>query len=123
MAKMEILDGIERRRRWSAEQKLAIVAETGETGVTVSEVARRHGLHPNQVFKWRLLARRGALAAPGFVPVVVDHGGSPVPEASEAPGTDAGHFEVRLGNGRVARFAETVSPERLRGLVRALEDG
>ena len=58
-AKSEVLRGPERRRRWAAAEKIAIVAETHEPGVTVSLVARRHGVAPNQVFKWRRLAAQG----------------------------------------------------------------
>lgn len=63
--KLEILDGPERRRRWSAQEKLAIVQETFEANVTVSLVARRHGIQPNQLFYWRKLASQGALTATG----------------------------------------------------------
>lgn len=42
---------------------MAIVAETYEPGVTVSLVARRHGIAPNQLFLWRRLASQGALTA------------------------------------------------------------
>jgi len=55
--------GPERRRRWSKEAKAAIVAETYAPGVSVSEVARRHGVAPSQVFAWRRLAEGGALRA------------------------------------------------------------
>lgn len=53
----------ERRRRWSAAEKVAIVHETYQPGMTVSLVARRHGINPNQVFHWRKLERVGALTA------------------------------------------------------------
>jgi transposase len=62
-AKSEVLRGPERRRRWAAAEKIAIVAETYESDVTVSLVARRHGVAPNQVFSWRRLAAQGALTA------------------------------------------------------------
>ncbi|PRA86659.1 IS3 family transposase, partial [Ochrobactrum sp. MYb29] len=61
--KMEILSGPERCRRWSTAEKLAIVHETYETDATVSVVARRHGIAPNQLFAWRKLASQGALVA------------------------------------------------------------
>jgi transposase len=61
--KSEILQGPERRRRRTPAEKLAIVAETQEAGVTVSLVARRHGIAPNQLFLWRRLASQGALTA------------------------------------------------------------
>lgn len=61
--KSEVLRGPERRRRWAPVEKLAIVAETYEPGMSVSLVARRHGIAPNQVFSWRRLANQGALTA------------------------------------------------------------
>ena len=64
-SRSEVLRGPERRRRWSASEKMALVAETQEPGATVSLVARRHGIAPNQLFTWRRLAAHGALAAAG----------------------------------------------------------
>ncbi|WP_143531684.1 IS3 family transposase [Xaviernesmea oryzae] len=61
--KMEVLSGPERRRRWSTAEKLAIIQETYEVDATVSIVARRHGIQPNQLFAWRKLASQGALTA------------------------------------------------------------
>ena len=55
--------GAERRRRWSAAEKVGLVRETYEPGMTVSLVARRHGINPNQLFHWRKLERIGALIA------------------------------------------------------------
>jgi transposase len=74
--KIEVL-GTERRRRWSLQDKLRIVDETLQPGVTVTEVARRQGLAPSVVFTWRRLAREGRLgdAGPAFMPVEI----APVP--------------------------------------------
>lgn len=69
--KMEIFSGPERRRRWSTAEKLAIVHETYEAGSTVSLVARRHGIAPNQLFAWRKLASQGALVATAAADEVV----------------------------------------------------
>ena len=69
--KGEVLAGPERRRRWSAAEKVAMVAETHEAGVTVSLVARRHGVAPNQLFTWRRLVAQGALTAAGAEEPVV----------------------------------------------------
>ncbi|MBB2791852.1 UNVERIFIED_ORG: transposase [Rhizobium esperanzae] len=63
LPKIKVLSGPERRRRWSTPEKLAIVQETYEPDVTVSIVARRHGIQPNQLFAWRKLAAQGALSA------------------------------------------------------------
>ncbi len=69
--KSEVLKGPERRRRRTPAEKLAIVAETEEAGVTVSLVARRYGIAPNQLFRWRRLASQGALTATGAEEPVV----------------------------------------------------
>ncbi len=63
ISKSEVLPGPERRRRWTPAEKLALVAETYEPGMSVSLVARRHGIAPNQLFTWRRLANQGALTA------------------------------------------------------------
>jgi transposase len=60
---VEIITSVQRRRRWTAAQKMRIVEETLEPGATVSEVARRHEVAPNQLFTWRRLAAQGALTA------------------------------------------------------------
>lgn len=51
--RLEIFTGSGRRRSWTTEQKGRIVAETLAGGESVSAVARRHGLTPQQVFTWR----------------------------------------------------------------------
>ena len=61
-----------RRRSWSAAEQAAIVAESWGAGDTVCAVARRHGLTPQQLFAWRRVTRQFALAAPLFVPAVVE---------------------------------------------------
>src|SRR3954447_7824388 len=55
--RVEMLTGPGRRRRWSAEEKARIVAETLAAGARVSEVARRWQICPQQVFGWRRQAR------------------------------------------------------------------
>jgi transposase len=54
--KAEILTGPVRRRRWSVAEKLEMVAESRQAGITVSLVARRRGISPSQLFTWRRLA-------------------------------------------------------------------
>jgi len=73
--RVEVLAGPERRRRWSAEEKAQIVAESLAPGAVGSAVARRYGIHRNQLYGWRrelLAAMSGpAVAAPDFVPISV----------------------------------------------------
>jgi transposase len=75
--RVEIQVGAGRRRRWSAEAKGRIVAESYAPGAVVSDVARRHDISPQHLFAWRKAARAGLLAlpadqAPLFVPAVSD---------------------------------------------------
>lgn len=63
MVTVEVLTGIQRRRRWSAEQKKAMVLETEQPGMSVSVVARKYEVQPNQLFRWRRLFHEGALTA------------------------------------------------------------
>src|SRR3954462_4960779 len=55
--RLELITGTGRRRRWSSDDKVRIVVESLQLGATVSEVARRHGLSPQQLFAWRREAR------------------------------------------------------------------
>ena len=72
--RLEIFTGTGRRRRWSAQAKAQIVAESYTGGTTVSGVARRHGLTVQQLFTWRRQLRQAAAETglPGFAPVAVD---------------------------------------------------
>lgn len=51
------------RRRWSLEEKMRIVAEASQPGMSVSYVARKHGIAPNLLFRWRKLMNDGGMAA------------------------------------------------------------
>jgi transposase len=62
-SKVEVITGIARRRRFTTEQKLAVVAETMQPGMSLSYVARRHGLSPSLVFRWRQLMSEGGKEA------------------------------------------------------------
>jgi transposase-like protein len=73
-ATAEVLGRIERRRRFSIERKLAVLSEATALGANLSEVARRYGLRPAQVYKWRRLAALGViilLAALGVIILIV----------------------------------------------------
>jgi transposase len=62
-SKVEVITGVARRRRFSIEQKLAVVAETMQPGLSISYVARRRGLSPSLVFRWRRLMSEGGQEA------------------------------------------------------------
>ena len=76
--RMEVFTGAGGRRAWSAEEKARIVAESYDGGDSVSAVARRHALTPQQLFGWRRATRRPVDSAPPddvgpvFAPVIVE---------------------------------------------------
>jgi len=63
--RVEIITSVQRRRRWTAPEKVRMVEETFEPGMTVSLVVRRHGVAPNQLFTWRRLVAQGSLTGAG----------------------------------------------------------
>ena len=69
--RIEVITGVARRRQWSTEAKLRIIEESFEPGETVSSVARRNGVAPNLLYRWRrLLSEGGAAAVSSDEPVV-----------------------------------------------------
>lgn len=71
MGPVEIITSVQRRRRWRAEEKRAMVEEAEQSGMSLSAVARKYGINPNQLFRWRRLLNEGALCAVGAEESVV----------------------------------------------------
>lgn len=69
--RVEVLGGLERRRRWSQDDKARIVEETLVPGAKVTEVARRNGVAASLVFTWRRQARTSEQVVPSFAPVQI----------------------------------------------------
>lgn len=72
--RVELITGVGRRRKWSDEFKAQVVSESLEPGVVISDVARRHGLRPQQLFTWRnqmRSAKPGSADAQTFAAVAV----------------------------------------------------
>ena len=119
-----ILSGPERRRRWTAAEKLRLVEESLTTELSVAEFARRRDIHPNLIHDWRREARIGALAAGRseakvrFAPVAIAPGATP---ATAREARDAVMIEVVLRNGRVLRLCERVAPGDAARFADALE--
>ena len=92
-----------RYRHWSAEEKRSICRQTRDPGVSVAQVARRHALNANLIFKWLKDPRFAAVAAaeeePAFLPVEVREDDAPaIPMASPA-GDPHGRVQIVLATG------------------------
>lgn len=69
--RIELIMGSARRRVWTAREKLSIIEESLAPGETISSVARRHGVAPNLLYRWRrLMNEGGAMAVGSDEPVV-----------------------------------------------------
>ena len=110
MAGIEVLASPERRRRWSAEQKQAIVAAAFEPGAVVRDVARRADVTPSLIYRWR---RDLQAVAAGFARVVVAHAG----DGAAMPTVST--IEIEMGTARV-RIPASVPPALAAAVVEAL---
>jgi transposase len=125
--RVEIITGRERRRRWSAEEKLRIVAEAEEAGVRITDVAARNEVYPSLLFNWRRQVREGRLVRncpPQFVPVRLIPA---APESSATPArpvvSDRGHaggIEISLPDGTRLYIKREAQLSLLRPLLAAL---
>jgi transposase len=127
----------EARRRWSEAEKQAVVAEAERPGVNISAVARRHGIKPSLLFRWRRLARDAQdQPSTAFIPVTLALPAveTPAPEPAAEADTPpvslppaasrepAEHrIEIVLGNGRVVRVGAGVDVDSLRRILDAAE--
>ena len=130
---LEMISGVERRRCWSAADKLRIVAEADEAGAKVAEVARRHEISRSILWAWRKQARAGRLTMsdpPGFLPVVVDAVSAMDTAASEPsaaslqadapPPPDHRAITITLANGTRLEISAALSLPALSCIIGAL---
>ncbi|MBG6203552.1 transposase [Labrenzia sp. EL_13] len=131
MGRVEILTGRERRRFWSDDQKLAILEEVATSGQTVTDVARRHDVLPQQIYAWR---RKFSLTQENesrFLPVALV--ASDIETSCQAPveevvqktvpkkAAQTGRIEIRCKGGRVLKVDAGLDPLILQGLIRSVE--
>ena len=126
----EVIEIVERRRRWSIDDKLKVLTDALEPGASVSAVADRHGVSRNLVYTWLRLAREGRLrglsfspkAAPVFAPLqVVSEVPPPAPGA--LPRRRPCVVEIALANGRIVKVDESIDVEALARIIAALDGG
>jgi len=121
--RQEILSSPERRRRWSVDEKVRILAEAEVEGSRVADIARRHDITRQHIYQWRRELRgKGllSLAPPVFLPVEL---ASEIPCGNEADGDAARehHVEIGLRNGRTVRITADVPDSVLHRMIRIAE--
>jgi transposase len=130
---VEIITGVERRRRWRLEEKLRIVAEVEQPGVSFADVARRHEVSRGLLWNWRRLVRQGLLVAEPmamFTPVrITADPPSPERRLIEAPplsrgkagvSTESDRIEIALPDGTCIRVGADVGLAALRRVMTAV---
>ena len=126
-ARAEVLTGAERRRRWSTEEKLRILAQGVAPNSSASLTCRIHGISSGQFYTWRKQFRTGELT--GFVPVSVvpdpPVAALPAGEPSQAickpfDAREPATIEVELPSGIKLRLTGAVDAAALRQVISAL---
>lgn len=128
---VEVVTRGERRRRWSAEQKLRIVAEAMQPGVVAKEVAQREGIGTGLLYTWRRDLLAGIApgpAAPRLPSAAAERSPAAVPAvevpsavAAAGPASRPGEIEITLPGGAVVRVDADVDGAALRRVLAALE--
>jgi transposase len=122
-----VLSGPERRRRWTTPEKLRIVQESQAPDAVVSEIARRHDVHPNLLGSWRRQARTGVLTDGDAGPGAREQTGfAAVAIAPEAvlpvvpTGPAAGVIEIEFAAGGRMRITGPVEASLVSALIKTL---
>ncbi len=117
----EVLPGVSKRRDWSMEEKLRILAQGSAPGSSPVLTCRMHGISSGQFYTWRKQFRSGALT--GFMPVSMasEVAALPAPVESQAATLVAGHVEVELPNGIKLRVRGDVDAVALRQILSVLQ--
>jgi transposase len=127
MARVEIFQG-QARRRWSAEEKRRLVAETFAPGATVHGVARRHGVNTSQLFTWRKQCRvdldpsAAAPMPPDFAAVMIAPAAPPPTASGMEAGASApcGLIEIELPQGGRVRISGAPDPATVTAALQVL---
>ncbi|CCV08631.1 transposase [Mesorhizobium metallidurans STM 2683] len=120
---IEVITSVERRRRWSREDKERLVAACLEPGAVLPEIARGAGIHVSQLFRWRKelcqIEEPKTETASRLVPVIVSEAAppaSPIPSGPPAPSQSRrkrSDVMIDLGRGRRIRVDSDIDTEAL----------
>jgi transposase len=120
---VEVIVGRQRRRRWTVEEKLRIVAESNEPGARIGDVAARYDLYPGLLFTWRRQMQDGRLTkhrAPLFLPVETASAPALLGQPPRNDPATSRRIEIELADGSRVRLDEGVSLPALRRVLAAL---
>jgi len=119
--RLEVLTGVGGRRRWSPDDKARIVEETLAPGATVSEVARRHDIRPQQLFGWRRGMRiEGPEPPMSFVPALVGAPGKPERARPKPARAGRGDIELEI-DGVVVHVRRGAEGKTVAAVIKALK--
>ena len=133
MGDVEIVGRVERRRKWSSEEKAALLAEIEAEGGRVMVVARRHGISESLLYNWRSAWKMAAELRSDpmeFVPIGVigpapETGlpllSGPEPLAASRPDDHPGKIEIALPGGARVSVDALVNEKALGRVLRALK--
>ena len=114
MGRITVFSGVERRRRWGDDEKLAIVEASLVPGGSVARIARERDVAPSLIYKWRRRLCGAAGVGPrGFAALMISPG---APAMSDA---DTPVLVIEIG-GATMRVANNTSPALLVTALRAL---
>ena len=114
MARVTLLTGPKRRRRWSAEDRERILTAAFAPGATVADIGRQFEVSTSLIYKWReqaMTVRAGAAFAPAVLAAQAPRASAPL---------DATAIIVELANGTRLKIAKLASPELVAAALRAL---
>jgi transposase len=107
-ARVEVITSVERRRRWSAEEKTRLVTAAMAPGANASEIARSAGVHVSQLFRWRRQLVGTAPSPSGFAAVAM------------ATASGGGAIEIEFAGGARVRISGAVDPAMVSAAIGAL---
>jgi len=120
---IEVITSVERRRRWSREDKERLIAACFEPGAVISEVARAAGIHVSQLFRWRKelcqIVEPSMQVSSTLVPVIVSEtapaaqSAAPETPVPPQPRRKRSDVTIELGRGRRVRVDSDIDTEAL----------
>lgn len=115
---VEVITSVERRRRFTHEEKVRIIVESLDPGVSIATVAKKYDLAPRLLYMWKSRLKRNGQLALAARPDEASFGG--FVQAATVSAADDGVIRVHIQEQFVAEFPPGIDPRRLAAVVHAL---